>query len=117
VLKFADEVTEPNEGGNNRPHLFHRRTNSKELSRSPSSTATFSSSPPSPGIVSKETGINTFSTLSTATTMVDPRAKAKKAVKGLEITFYTKKGKVASLISIAEGVSFVLIYFTDRSHA
>ena len=106
VLKFADESTEPNEEGNQRPHFFHRksfstnavqRTNSRDLSRSPSSisTATFSSSPPSPGIASKETGFSTSSTLSTVTTMIDPRAKAKKAVKGLEITFYTQKGKVA----------------------
>ena len=127
VLKFADETTEPNEG-NQRPHFFHRRssstnavqrTNSRDLSRSPPSisTATFSSSPPSPGIVSKETGFSTSSTLSAATTMIDQRAKAKKAAKGLEITFYTKKGQVASIISILEGISFVLIYFTDRAHS
>jgi hypothetical protein len=119
VLKFADETTEPNEEGNQRRRGSTstnavQRANSRELSRSPSiSTAASSSSPPSPDIVSKETGS------STSSTSTDPRARprAKKAVKGLEITFYTQKGNVASIISILEGISFVLIYFTDRVHS
>ena len=75
--------------------------------------ANFSSSPPSPGIVSKETGLSTSSMLSTVTTMMDPRAKAKKKFKGLEITFYRQTGKVVSITSTLEVVPFVLIYFTD----
>jgi hypothetical protein len=108
VLKFADETIESNEEGNQLSHLFHRRSfstnvvqraNSGDFSKPPLSisTATYCSSPPSPGIVSKETGLSTFSTLSTATTMIDPWVKGKRAVKGLEITFYTKNGKAASI--------------------
>ena len=75
--------------------------------------ANFSSSPPSPGIESKETGFSTSSTISTVTAMIDPRAKAKKTFKGLEITFYRQTGKVVSITSTLEVVPFVLIYFTD----